>query len=186
MNPAPIEQFRNLLRDKVLPCGACGPRNGGPAPDAERVEDLLVSLAVPRELWEEVISGVRCPDCGSSVQLGAPGKTGQERFREELWTRWMRRLRPQFDDFQEHLERCPYLGLDHPIGQRTARLIEVLPRQDIRGQAWFRARTPAGSRSFTTSDLLPPDPGPSLLRPRYERLWALQIMFLSIGRLVSR
>jgi len=159
-----VHKYREEVQEQVGYCVTCQPYDGGDyvwvLGDEIEIDNLLQDLEVPEHLWQEVLDGVYCGNCGNSVELGdvVGTKTAEERAWEALHKRWAKELRPEFDEFQAHLERWPYLGVNHALGKKIAHSIPNFSRTEIRNQDWFRARLPDKGRLFTAEDITPPDP----------------------------
>ena len=138
-----IERLRKKLQDEVAYCVTCQPYDGGDyiwvLGDEIDLTDLLQELNIPEEVWDEVVDGVTCQNCGASVELGdiVGTKTKEEQTLDELFDRLHRKLRPKLDDFQSHLERWPYLGLTHPIGKKILKEITTFPLVAIQDAVWY-------------------------------------------------
>lgn len=159
-----IERYRKKLQSEVDYCVTCQPYDSGDyiwiLGDQIELTDLLQNLDIPEEVWDEVVEGIVCQNCGGSVELAdtVGTKTKEEQELEELYGRLKKVLSPKLDEFQSHLEQWPYLGLKHPIGKKILKQITDFPFVTIRDAVWYRARTPRGGSSMDVTELQPPDP----------------------------
>jgi len=159
-----IERYREKLQSEVAYCVTCQPYDSGDyiwvLGQQIELTDLLEWLDIPERVWEDVVQGIICQNCGASVELGdtVGTKTEEEQILDELYDRLNRKLSPKVDDFQSHLERWPYLGLKHPIGKKILKQITDFPLVTIRDAVWYQARIPKGGSSMDVTELQPPDP----------------------------
>ena len=124
------------------------------------VEDILIDRKVPERLWNEVVDQLRCPKCGSEIDLWqrvgirAQSAIIHEDRVEKALTHYSNKL----FEFTNVLRSSPYLGALHPTGKRIVREIAKLGGSMITDQSWFRARRVDGPIPMTVDDLRPPDP----------------------------
>lgn len=128
--------------------------------EGDRIElsDLLSELRIPEKYHDELSQRLRCPACGSEVNLYSDvGQISEhERLYEEKVNRINALYQDEIADFQKHLERLPYLGLAHRIGKRIQKEVDKLKRIEIVEETWFRARTISSSTVFTRDDMKAP------------------------------
>jgi hypothetical protein len=125
------------------------------------LRDLVAhTVEVPEDLCDDVMSLVRCPQCGSDVhewgEVGTewPFEAAHRETIEAARRRWDKKL----NDFASFLEKTPGLGAIHPIGKRLMKEIGRFEQVDLSEGVWYRARRDEGGRTFTTDDLRVPDP----------------------------
>lgn len=167
MTTATSRRFITSIQDEFGYCITCQPFEGGEPVwilgERTPLTDLLAGHEVPQELWQQVASALRCPNCGAvpdacdDVGLLSEYERAVRQFESD----WRKRWKKKFEDFHEHLERLPYLGLTHQIGRSIKVAIQSLPPSEIRDQVWFRARAIADSTIPGSCDFWPPDPGKS-------------------------
>jgi hypothetical protein len=128
--------------------------------NGEGLTDLgdIVGDTVPEELVDEVLTLVRCPECGSDVDAwGVVGTQWEfELAHLERVATATRRWSKKLDNFAAFLDRTPTLGAMHPVGKRLLREISTFAGTQLRRGNWYRARRDKGT-VFTSDDLgVPP------------------------------
>lgn len=84
------------------------------------------------------------------------GAATKPRARRER-PRRVRDLAGRIEAFARHLERFPYLGLAHPVGERIAAAVGRAPKATLQDATWYRARLPKGPERYGSAALGPPE-----------------------------
>jgi hypothetical protein len=69
----------------------------------------------------------------------------------------VRDLAGQIEGFARHLERFPYLGLAHPVGERIAAAVGRAPKVTLQDATWYHARLRKGPERYGLAALGPPE-----------------------------
>ena len=122
--------------------------------------EFLEALSIPKKYWEEVALSLSCSTCGADLDITCDvGTATEEEIREnELWNSWHETHYFRFQEFSEHLEKYPYLGLSHPFGRELVKDIEKLTKEPLPRPIWFRGRRVESSQVLDVKDMHPPDP----------------------------
>jgi len=180
-----IERYRKKLQSEIAYCVMCQPFESGSyiwiLGDEIELTVLLQELDIPEEVWDEVLEGIVCQNCGHSVELSdtVGTKPEEEQELEELYDRLKRVLSPKLDEFQSHLEKWPYLGLKHPIGKKILKQIMDFPIMTIRNGVWYRARSPKSGCNMNVAELLPPDPAKDVIPEGRYNHFGQQVFYLA-------
>lgn len=163
-----IDDFIDLAMSEQMYCSSCQTYESGEPDGVLRIQckmpEVLERLRVPKKYWERVASASTCFSCGTpfNITCDVGIKTNEQRRDEQrqdkLWDRWSKNYQRKFNEFAEHLEKYPYLGLAHSLGKEIFQNIEHLARHQIQQQSWFRGRLVENHVMQVSKDLLPPDP----------------------------
>ena len=164
----PIEEFIDLAMSKQMICSSCQTYESED-PDGIRtiqrtMPEVLKGLRVPKKYWEGVASSLTCFSCGTPLNITCDvgTKTNEERREErrqdKLWNSWSKSYQLKFKEFAEHIEKYPYLGLAHALGNEIFKDIEHLAKHSIPQSSWFRGRRVENHTVQKPKDLFPPDP----------------------------
>lgn len=106
------------------------------------VPDLLFSHDVPEELQDEVVGLLKCPKCGSPLELWQEVGTKHdfESAHEATISTAMQKHGKQLFDFYGFLHKFPMLGSTHPFGRRILQEIRKSSRVAVTRSEWYRAR----------------------------------------------
>lgn len=121
---------------------------------------ILEDIEVPEELRNEVVSRLRCPNCGNQLSIADEvGVLSDYEIKvNDRVERLTLEIEPDIEGFYQHLVKFPYLGARHPIAEQIIREIKSIKPICVTNETWYRARTISTSDKFTTNDMLPPDP----------------------------
>ncbi len=144
-----IERFQAQVLRELRYCFNCQPwEDGDPVwIFGARIEmdELLRSLGVPYNLHAEVVKGVDCPNCGSSVDPGAIWAYATS-TRSNTRNGCGRRRAPSYGarlfDFSRHIQDYPYLGSAHPVGRKILREMPRFPRAPVTESLGFEHDAP--------------------------------------------
>jgi hypothetical protein len=129
--------------------------------DPASLDGLLTDAGIPEELRAAVVDQLQCQGCGNS-ELSRFDEIGVESSEEtayrSTWLEWERKYASGLQDFAQHMERFPYLGLAHPFGRRIRRMIAGLGKGRLPETSWWRARKPRPGEVFASRDIMPPPP----------------------------
>jgi hypothetical protein len=122
--------------------------------------DYLTDLEIPEQFWQAVVNKLECPFCGSSLDLSMDIglKSEYEIKIDQMWIEWTNRYEFELKDFFLFLEKHPYLGLKHKLGQSILNELQNFPKCDIQDEIYYRARKVSSGKILSSSDMLPPDP----------------------------
>ena len=164
INPDKLEKYIDQVSYEITNCLNCQPRDSGEWIWIMGIQtwlpDLLNDLRIPESYHEAVAEALTCPHCGTDLELlcDVGIKTEYERYIDFKWDDWYRKYEHKFEDFFVFIEKFPYLGLHHKLGKQLFKKVPGLPKFNIEGELWFRARKVNGSKILTTDDLFPTDP----------------------------
>ena len=103
---------------------------------------------------------LNCPNCGRQLcrfdDIGV--KTEDEILADKKYKEWLKKFKPDLDDFTSYIELYPYLGANHKLGKKIIELINKFPTTEIKDSNWYRARKITDGRKFSHSDMNAPDP----------------------------
>lgn len=159
-----IEEWVEKIRDKFDYCANCQPYDSGEIVwvfgEQTDLINIMLSLEIPEEFYDEVASRLRCPNCGTPLEsMSEVGvKTEYQKEVDDRVERLTEEIEPDIEEFYQHLVKFPYLGARHPIAEKIIKEIKSIKPIKLENETWFRARTISTSDKFTTSDMLPPDP----------------------------
>jgi len=157
--PKQIERCVEKVQEDILAC----PNEqiyDGTAVSWSYLEDILIDRHVPKRLWDDVVSQLRCPKCDSTFQIWYKVgiKPQCEIMHEHRIEKALKHHNGKLIEFTNFLKSTPYLGVLHPIGKRIVKEIGGLVGNSITNQSWFRARRLDSPVPMTIDDLRPPDP----------------------------
>lgn len=158
-----INRYIKLIQEDVAYCYNCQPWDSGECVWIYGVqtewEDLFMENNIPEKYWEDIAENITCPFCGTQLdyfsQIGVKNK--YEKNYDDHTQKWYQKNKNRFEDFYTFLEKYPYLGSTHELGQEILRSIIKLPKCNLSKKEWFRARKVSGSNIFETEDMMPPD-----------------------------
>ena len=159
------EEWAERVQPHIAYCIYCQPYEGGEEVWVfgirSALDDLMEEIGVPEADRDDVAELLHCQFCGRDTF--ERWEDYGEKPREEIeadrrWATWRDKFEPRVEDFAAHLQRFPYLGLNHPIGRKIASTIRDFPKTDLEARTWCRARRPDGARVFGPADLNPPSP----------------------------
>jgi hypothetical protein len=158
-----IERYRSQLLEELQYCYNCQPWEGGPVwilGSRIWMRELLNDLRIPESMQKEVVEGVECPNCGSSLDLSCDvGIRHQYEIEHDVRVQRARRAYgKRLFEFSQHIQDYPYLGAVHPVGRQILRDMRSFPRIAVTDSSLFRARRLKDGRRYTKDDLRPPDP----------------------------
>ncbi len=124
------------------------------------VTDLLMAHSVPSQLWNDVVSQLRCPKCNSPIEISQEVgvKAQLEIEHEHRIEKALNRKNEELLEFTNFLKATPYLGALHPTGKRIVDEMGKLVGISLSNQCWFRARRADSPVPMTVDDVRPPDP----------------------------
>jgi hypothetical protein len=163
-----LEQWVSRLQPKIEHCENCQPYDQEDEEIiwvlGERVSvgEFLSEARVPEKLQEDVASRLRCFHCGNEGfglwdNIGL--ETKEEREHRQRWDSWERRYSAKLDEFGDHLDGYPYLGLSHSLGRKIHKAIATFPLTSLGTSKWWRARKPDGAKLFSCEEMAPPTAG---------------------------
>lgn len=159
------EEWADRVQPRIAYCITCQPHEGSEAVwvfgHRNSLEYLMAEVGVPEKERKMVASLLHCLNCGrdSLDRWDDYGEKSTAEIEADLrWAEWHNRFKPAVEQFAEHLERFPYLGLQHSMGRKIASSIGKFPRALLPGGYWWRARRPDGARVFRAEDMAPPPP----------------------------
>ena len=159
-----VERFQKQLLNELRYCINCQPWDDGEAVwifgARIWIRELLQSLGIPESMYEAVIEGIDCPNCGSSLDSSCEVgiRHDYEIEHEERVQRGKRLYGERLFEFSRHIRDYPYLGSAHPVGRKILRDMPRFPRVSVTESSWFRARRAKSARRYSSRDLQPPDP----------------------------
>ena len=141
-----IDRFASAIQREIVSCpneqswdeGDCIWISGS----STDMGDLLMDHDVPDELQDEVVSRLRCPSCGSPLEIWQEvgTKYSFEQQHEATVESALRKHGEKLFEFHGFLLKSPLLGSMHPFGKRVLREIRTSPRFSLDKSHWFRAR----------------------------------------------
>lgn len=161
------EKHRLRIQSKIEFCVNCQPFDEGEAVwiHGERIEleELLCSLKIPEKYWNNVVQHLSCPNCGNeyfdeSDEVGIETKFDREI--NEHMDKVSKIYGSQVKDFEELLEKFPFLAYSNKFGKRIYMELKEkkLPTVIING-VFFRARRVESSEVFTKDKMYHPPTG---------------------------
>jgi hypothetical protein len=158
-----IDTYRDRLLDELRYCHNCQPWENGVVwilGDRIWLSELVDSLGIPPSAQEEVVSGMDCPHCGSSLDLSYEvGVRHQYEIEHERRIERAERLfSRQLLEFSRFIEEYPYLGVRHPVGRKIFREMAKFPTVTLSASSWFRARRMKNAERYSIEDMRPPNP----------------------------
>ena len=178
-----VADYADEIQPAIGYCYNCQPYDGGEVVwvqgDEAELEDLFEAHEVPEPLRDQVAALLECRNCGTVLSRGdhVGTYTQEERLYECHWNEWREKYGDELGDFEEHLAKYPFLGLDHPLGRSILAAIPKLPSLRLPAGVWWRARKPEGSELLTPDAMLPPNDG-SRAEGRYHH-YGQSVFYLS-------
>lgn len=142
-----IDNLASAIKREIVSCP--NEQSGGSGEEAfwilgcsTNLGDLLMKHEVPTELRKEVVSRLRCPRCGSTLEAWQEvgTKYAFEQQHEATVEQALRRYRKKLFDFHGFLLKFPLLGATYPFGKKILREIRKSPRISLDKPHWFRAK----------------------------------------------
>ena len=157
-----IGKYRELIQPHIAYCITCQPYDGGDVVwifgNRTDLEELFDEYEVPDNLREELAVNLHCQNCGRELcrydDIGL--KTQTELEADRRWNDWHQNYDWKIEEFGDFLEKYPYLGLNHEIGEKLHSTISNFPKTDIKEEIWWRARTPMGRKRLSIKSMYPP------------------------------
>jgi len=157
-----IEEYRELIQPHIAYCTTCQPYDGGDVVwifgNRTDLEELFDEYEIPDNLREELVVNLHCQNCGRELcrydDIGI--KTQIELEADRRWDDWHQNYDWKIDEFGDFLEKYPYLGLNHEIGEKLHSTISNFPKTDIKEEIWWRARKPMDGKRLSIEDMYPP------------------------------
>lgn len=168
--PDSLSELITRAQAEVAYCATCQPYDSGECVWIFGVRtsmyETLMELDVPEEHLEAVAEALSCPNCSAPLDISCDVglKTEYEKQIDALHEKWYEEYDFRVEDFYEHLERYPYLGLEHELGRRIQKTIARMPKITIDGEDWYRARRVKSSHVLRTQDMYPPEPCSARIR----------------------
>lgn len=159
-----IDDYIDVAQSNQRYCSTCQPYESGECIWIRGIQysmpDFLEELCIPSKYWEKVACALNCSTCGAGLDITCDVGTAteQEIGEDDLWKSWYETHSFRFQEFYEHLERYPYLGLSHALGMEIAQEIEKLPKESLPRTNWFRGRRVDNCQLLNVMDMFPPDP----------------------------
>jgi len=159
-----IREFIETAQKQITYCLTCQPWDEGEAIWIFGVRtdmyDLLWSLEIPEEYYEDVASRLCCPHCGAELEITSVvgTKTQYEQKLEKMWNEWYEAYEWRLEEFHKYLGKYPYLGISHKLGAEIMESIGTFPKLEIVNQKWYRARNICSGKLLSPPEMLPPDP----------------------------
>ena len=118
---------------------------------------ILFELEAPEKYLEKIAEFLICPNCGTRLDESSPigVASATDKLANQLWERWVAKYGKDYQDFQEFLNKYPFLGADHRLGKALLKSISRFPKKSISRRVGFRARA-INSAVKTSADMLPP------------------------------
>ena len=167
----PTESRDLLLADVVCCYNCCKPVNKKYAWVGEKrtLMSHLKRSGIDQAHWQDVMNGLRCPICGTVLNLNAIVEVVTEYDKKvEQLIRQARdpQLVQELAEFHRFLSAYPSLGLADPngTGQRIRMSVQSHPHQTLKPKIWFRARRLNKGRLFSSKGMGAPDPSKVLIR----------------------
>ncbi len=161
---AELRLYLELVYSELRYCPLCQPYDEGIVWVLGRqidIQILFAYLSIPSERWEDVAAELVCPNCGNQdIDLDTDVGTRplEEVWIDQTWEEWRKKYGERLNEFYKHLEKFPYLGLDHDIGREIFDAIAKFPTCEIKDGVWFRSRNISSSKRMTHNDMYPPEP----------------------------
>jgi hypothetical protein len=158
-----LQEYANWVESRLSKCAVDQPYDDGEPVwmnGHTTLDDVMDTVGVPQECKEQVAEMVHCPSCRDSHDLWEEvgvKSDGELRY-ENLMVEWYEKHEFRLDDFYAHLERYPYLGVGHALGQEIRDTIAKFPVTTLTDAQWYRARRVKDGKSMTAGDFNPPDP----------------------------
>jgi hypothetical protein len=157
-----IEKYQELIQPHIAYCITCQPYDGGDVVwifgDRTNLEELFDKYKIPDDLREEISVNLHCQHCERELcrydDIGL--KTQIELEADRRWDDWHQNYDWKIEEFGDFLEKYPYLGLNHEIGEKLHSTISNFPKTDIKEEIWWRARKPKGGKKLSMKDMYPP------------------------------
>jgi hypothetical protein len=160
-----LQEYIDEAQSEIAYCLNCQSRDSGEwvwvfGIQYEMGDFLGGHLGILEDYWEEVADSLVCPNCGTELNMGYDVglPTPEEKAVKEKWNDWHNRYDWKFEEFFAHLEKYPYLGMQHALGKEIFDKISSLPVCSIEGELWYRARRLQDGKLKVTSEMYPPDP----------------------------
>ena len=157
-----IEKYLELIQPHIAYCDTCQPYDGGDVVwifgNRINLEDLFDEYEIPDNLREELAENLYCQNCRRELcrydDIGL--KTQTELEADKRWDDWHQNYDWKIEEFGDFLEKYPYLGLNHEIGEKLHSTISNFPKTDIKEEIWWRARKTMGGKRLSMEDMYPP------------------------------
>jgi len=166
-----IERYSQKLQGNIVSCPNDQPCEGGEVVcwtngSAISLQDLLMDNNVPENMWDEVVSELRCPKCDSPFDIWQEvgTKSQSDIGHEQRIEKALKRHSKKLSEFTEYLRISPLLGASHSIGKRIIKEIGSFSKSRLTNQNWFRARRVDSATPMTIDDLRLPDPNKHEIR----------------------
>ena len=162
------DKVQEQLLQEIVGCYNCQPwEDSEPVWLGEHcpIADLLMDLNIPDNEWENMVDGLSCPRCQTSLHdpwEEVEIKSQYEKRVEEILARAQStELTDKLHSFSAFLERYPYLGLKDPgqVGPAIIRDVKNWPASSLQPKYWYRARRiNEESRIYHSDEMGAPDP----------------------------
>ena len=109
-------------------------------------QSLLYQLEIPEAIHEKIAEEIRCPECGSKIDLNSfvsiNYRFKAERNRKKLENYINESVHGEICKFIKFLQRYPLLGMSDNTGKAIAKEIFAFPQINIKDEIWYRGRLP--------------------------------------------
>jgi hypothetical protein len=121
--------------------------------------EYLESIDCPEKYYKDIDGKIECRFCGSKISIDDDIvlPTEDEEKYDEMCEIIENMYKKQLDDFNIYLEKYPYLGMHHDVGQQIKRDIKSIRLETINNQVWHRARNLKDGRILHQKDMSAPD-----------------------------
>lgn len=154
------EEIVNDLNQSIKHCRNCFYSN---EIDLENMyislRDYLYEINCPEKYFQYVDGKFECDGCGSKIELDDDiVLPSTEELEYDSLCDEINDYTDKLNSFYNHLEKYPYLGLEHEVGNQIAIDLKTIKLVNIRNETWFRARRFEDTKKFTQKDMYPPNP----------------------------
>lgn len=160
-----IEKFIKYIQPRISYCATCQPYENGEIVwvlgRKVNLEEIFDEYDIPQELRDDVVAHLICKGCHrelcryDDIGLKSKEELKDEQKRFDRWEKWTSKYKVLVDEFQETLEKNPYLGLSHKIGKQIYNGIHKFPSTTIHNEIWYRAIKVRNAKCLSSKDMFP-------------------------------